>query len=97
MEKLLKKGGRLVQTEIDKKNFGCRHCWRSKQNKISASTNLDGASVETSPPVVHGSRAAEGIILQAMASRMQVDREGPREKPPPLFHFNGLRSHMKAK
>jgi hypothetical protein len=98
VEKLLQRGGRSVQTEIAKKNFGCRHCLRLKQNQLATSMDLGSAPGEASNLVIQDSqsnRRAERV-LSAMVSRVQVLFEGPREKPP-LFNFNGLRSHLKAK
>jgi hypothetical protein len=97
VEKLLQRGGLLIQTEIDRKNFGCRHCLRLKQNQLATFLDLSGAPGEVSMIQDSQSNRRAERCLSAMVRRAEVLFEGPREKPPPLFNFNGLRSHLKAK
>lgn len=37
------------------------------------------------------------IELKALVYHMHDTMEGPLEKPPPLYSFNGMRSHLKGK
>lgn len=94
-----------TKAEIDRKNYGCRHCLREEQEKQAA---LAAAAAPTdAAPDAH---AADGhgalmdvdgnakIDLGSVVSRLQeVGIAGPKEQPPPLFSFNGMRSHLKAK
>jgi hypothetical protein len=94
-----------TKAEIDRKNYGCRHCLREEQEKqvaLAAAT----AAIELNPGanVVDAQGAAIGvdgnaqIDLGSVVSRLQeVGIAGPKEQPPPLFSFNGMRSHLKAK
>jgi len=99
VENLLQRGGRSVQTEVDRKNFGCRHCLRLKQNQLATFMDLGGAPGEVSNLVIQDlqSHGRAERFLSAMVRRAEVLFEGPREEPPPMFNFNGLRSHLKAK
>ena len=73
---------------IGSKNYGCRHCLRVKQVESSAA-----AGETNSEPL-----EAVQLQLSTLSHRMHdLGVEGPREKPPPLFNFNGVISHMKAK
>lgn len=105
--------------EIDRKNYGCRHCHRQKQvteavaaaaPSTSAHTSGDPASnratewtgaqnpLATPLPEVQRKANTELVELSAIVYQMHdLGVEGPLEKPPPLFSFNGMRSHLKAK
>ena len=37
------------------------------------------------------------IELKSLVYHMHDTTEGPLEKPPPLYSFNGVRSHLKGK
>jgi len=81
-----------IKRQIEKKNFGCRHCLR--KNRESSMTISDSV-----PEVLQGVGGSSRYIeLSAVAHRMlDLQIEGPRERPPPLYNFNGMRSHLKAK
>ncbi|KAF8884933.1 hypothetical protein CPB84DRAFT_1964901 [Gymnopilus junonius] len=104
--------------EIDKNNYGCRHCLRQKQSTEAAAaaaassspalgngdSDSNQAAEQTSaqnpplPLVPRGGNKPELIELSAIIHHMHdLGIEGPLEKPPPLFNFNGMRSHLKAK
>ncbi|KAF9533430.1 hypothetical protein CPB83DRAFT_845249 [Crepidotus variabilis] len=100
-----------TRREIAKKNYGCRHCLRIKQveaavSATNAAAMIAGESTDTTaePQAVSPAEpqaASEGtgqIQLSTVVHRLhEVQISGPREKPPALFIFNGLRSHLKAK
>ncbi|KDR80128.1 hypothetical protein GALMADRAFT_136670 [Galerina marginata CBS 339.88] len=105
--------------EIDRKNYGCRHCLREKQVQGAAAATIAAASSSATENVggdtgaTHTqdttvqqpsssskgqSASAEHIELSIVVYRMHdVAIEGPLERPPPLFNFNGIRSHLKSK
>ncbi|KAF8960360.1 hypothetical protein BDZ97DRAFT_1834304 [Flammula alnicola] len=106
------------RAEIDKKNYGCRHCLRTRQvTEAAAAAAADDGKADDNLPI-DGSAAAEGsstvpevssmgevvknirirVELSTVVHRMHdVGIEGPMERPPPLFSFNGMRSHLKSK
>lgn len=97
-----------IKQEIDRRNYGCRHCLREKQiadAAAAASANegdnaAQAAPATTSAPPPAGSSAVKGpqIELSSLVHRPHdLGIEGPQNRPPPLFIFNGMRSHLKAK
>jgi hypothetical protein len=89
--KFFRQGGQAVQREIDTKKFGCRICLRRKQAKDTAvaAPESEGSS-RTVGGETHSDMGALVNILHCPLSQR------PKEMPP-LFSFNGLRSHLKAK
>ncbi|KAJ3515557.1 hypothetical protein NLJ89_g1681 [Agrocybe chaxingu] len=88
-----------VKKQIDAKNFGCRHCLRTKQvtDAVVANPTID-AQVNVANQVSTTTGTPVGIELSTLAHYSHdLGIEGPKERPPPLFIFNGLRSHLKAK
>ena len=89
---------------IESKNYGCRHCLRAKQVELTAATaapvenrgsdsGAEEAGARNPEP-----REAVQVKLSTIALRMhERGIEGPKEKPPPLFNFDGMISHLKAK
>src|SRR5258705_8484997 len=83
--KFLQHGGKAVQKEIDKKNFGCRICLKRKQTE-----EIVDVSKEPTNPIEGDANPPVPDLLHCTLS------ERPEEMPP-LFSFNGMRSHLKAK
>lgn len=87
---------------IGSKNYGCRHCLRAKQVEAATVAPEVAARNEGGGGEEAGERnelpKAVQVQLSTVACRMH-DRgiQGPKERPPPLFNFNGMRSHLKAK
>lgn len=94
-----------AKAEIDRKNYGCRHCWREEQEKqaalAAAAASTDGAPGAHTVNAQETAMDVDGnaqIDLGSVVSRLQeVGIAGPKERPPSLFSFNGMRSHLKAK
>ncbi|CAA7269347.1 unnamed protein product [Cyclocybe aegerita] len=88
-----------IKKEIDAKNFGCRHCLRTKQVTDAVATNpTTDAQANVASQVLTTTGAPGGIELSTVAHYSHdLGIEGPKERPPPLFNLNGLRSHLKAK
>ncbi|KAF9568625.1 hypothetical protein CPC08DRAFT_702225 [Agrocybe pediades] len=89
-------GGKM---EINRTNFGCRHCLRAKQETEAAVASLQAGDAPASSA---NSAASAAVIveLSTVARRMHdLGIEGPLERPltERLFNFNGLRSHLKEK
>ena len=89
--------------EIDRVNFGCRHCLRETQETDAATSALpadcNNAS-DASVTVGNSSASASkiGIELSSVVHRLHdVGIAGPYGRPPRLFAFNGMRSHLKEK
>ncbi|KAF8814728.1 hypothetical protein BYT27DRAFT_7205692 [Phlegmacium glaucopus] len=88
----------LGKKAIESKNYGCRHCLRAKQVELAAAAAAeDECSGEAGDRNLELLEAVQ-VKLSTTVSRMH-DRgiEGPRNRPPALFNFNGMRSHLKAK
>jgi len=83
----------LGKKAIESKNYGCRHCLRAKQVELATATENEGGDEEG------GASNPESVVrLSKIAIAMHSQGiQGPREKPPPLFNFNGMISHLKAK
>ena len=96
-----------AKQEIERKNFGCRHCLREKMEMeavaaaavAAASTNQPSDVQPQGPtsPTTKASARPTMIELKALVYHMHDTTEGPLEKPPPLYSFNGMRSHLKGK
>jgi len=94
-----------TKKEIEWKNFGCRHCLRKKMEVEAAtaaiaSTNQNSEfQGQTGPanPKQKDATKLTMVELSTLAYHMHDTTEGPLEKPPPLYNFNGMRSHLKAK
>jgi len=88
---------------IGRKNYGCRHCLRAKQ--VEPVAVVPGVAAENEGNDGGGEEAGENEAPEAIEVRLSTivwtmhDRgiQGPKERPPPLFNFNGMRSHLKAK
>ena len=91
---------------IGSKNYGCRHCLRVKQvgpaavaPDVAAENEGDGSDA-VSEEAGEGNEPLNAVQIQlsTIVCRMH-DRgiQGPKERPPPLFNFNGMVSHLKAK
>jgi hypothetical protein len=94
-----------AKKEIERKNFGCRHCLRQKMEMEAAaavatpSTNQpsDVQPQDPTPPMPKAHAKPTMIELKSLVYHMHDTTEGPLEKPPPLYIFNGMRSHLKGK
>jgi len=66
-----------------------------------ASTNQNsefkGQTGPTTNPKPKDATKLTMVELSTLAYHMHDTTEGPLEKPPPLYNFNGMRSHMKGK
>jgi len=82
--KFLRHCGKAVQKEIDKKNFGCRICLKRKQTEEIVNVSKELAN------------STEGDVNPFLNLLHCTLSERPEEMPP-LFSFNGMRSHLKAK
>jgi hypothetical protein len=80
---------------IGSKNYGCRHCLRAKQ--VEPAAGNEGGGGEEAGERNELPKAVQ-VQLSTIVCRMH-DRgiQGPKERPPPLFNFNGMKSHLKAK
>lgn len=86
-----------AKTEIESVNFGCRHCLREAQRLASLASSTSSTQENVVPASNNGSTATP-IQLSSVVHRMHdVGIEGPLMQPPPLYNFNGMRSHLKAK
>jgi len=98
-EKLMGSEGLTMKGKkaIESKNYGCRHCLRVKQVELAAAASEKESSEEAGERIPEPLEAVQ-VKLSTMACRMHdLGIEGPKERPPPLFNFNGMRSHLKAK
>lgn len=92
-----------AKAEIEAKNFGCRHCLRKAQLDEAASADNNGTSDDASSAQTTGvtmvAETSNPIELASVVHRLHdTGIQGPLTKPPtPLFSFNGIRSHLKAK
>jgi len=86
--KLLQHGGKAVQKEIDKKNFGCRICLRRKQTKEITNVSEDVANL---------TGGEDDADVNPFLSLLHCDLSERPAEMPSLFSFNGMRSHLKAK
>lgn len=87
-----------TKAEIDRKNYGCRHCLREEQEKQVALSAAAVPAVAASDATATTMDVDDRIDLKSVVSRLEeVGLEGPKEQPRPLFSFNGMRSHLKAK
>lgn len=92
-----------VKKATGRKNYGCRHCLRAKQVEPVAA--VPGVAAENEGNDGGGEEAGKNeapqvteVRLSTVVRRMHDEGiQGPKERPPPLFNFNGMRSHMKAK
>jgi hypothetical protein len=91
-----------IKEAIESKNYGCRHCLRAKQVQpaFTAAVENEGGGGEEAEAT--GERTPEHEAVQVQLSKTayrmhDLGIEGPKEKPPPLFNFNGMISHLKAK
>ena len=95
-----------AKKEIERKNFGCRHCLRTKIGTEAAAAIVATASTNQPSDVqpqgptsttTEDSPKPTMIELKSLVYHMHDTTEGPLEKPPPLYSFNGMRSHLKGK
>lgn len=92
---------------FDSKNYGCRHCLRAKQIEDPA-----GAAAAVAAAVENNEAIRDIDILSLVPEVLRMNLsawigrlpggfggliQGPALAPPPLFNFNGLRSHLKGK
>ena len=89
--KLFRHGGQAVQKEINKKNFGCRICLRRKQTKDTT------VAVPESEASANPSGAEDHTDSSPLVSTLDCPLSQRPKEMPPLFNFNGMRSHLKAK